>query len=742
MGEEEARGLASPTAADMFPELDRLELEVAGSKITFESGRVGRQANGAVLVQQGDTVLYTTACAAAEDSAGSSDDFMPLTVHYQERYSAAGRTSGGFLKRESRPRDQEVLVARLIDRPLRPLFPKGYAREVQMLTWVLSYDGVNSTEPLAICANSAALVLSDIPLTKPIAGVRVGLLPEIGFVVNPTVEQIGDSQLDLVMAGTKDAVMMVEGYCNFLTEEQMLEAVELGHKAIVHICSELEAWGLRRGKPKAACEPRQTNVELMELLRKHIGADMDAAVRVRSKQERQVAMQAVRDKALALLSEEAKAVEVDSDATNDDIPVYPEMEVKQTFKRLQSDIMRTIIIKEGLRSDGRGVTDIRPIATDVGLLPRVHGSALFTRGETQALAVVTLGSDSMGQRTDNLDGQDVSRFYLQYFFPHSSVGEVGRVGAPGRREIGHGMLAERALAPALPDRSAFPYTMRVESTITESNGSSSMASVCGGCIALLHAGVPLTTPVAGVAMGLVLDERAPGGAVVLTDILGSEDALGDMDFKVAGAEHGITAFQMDIKVEGITIPVMAQALRQALDGRRHILGAMARCYPSISGELSAYAPRIITMQIDPSKVATLIGTGGKQIRSIIEQCGVETIDVDQTGFLRICAAASATGAADKAALFITGLVSEPVVGTTYEECKVTGVVAFGVFVEILPGREGLVHVSELDVKRTADPAELFKEGDIMDACKLLEVIFFSLHLQADCPIAIQFEAPS
>lgn len=666
-----------------------IKVTVGGKEITFETGKIGRQANGSVLVRMGETIVFTAACASPE--ASPETDFLPLRVDYQESYSAAGKTSSGFIKRQGRPSEKEVLVSRLIDRPLRPMFEDGFYNEVQVLSYVWSYDTIHSPEPLAICGASAALVLSDIPLIKPIAAVRVGLIDN-HFIVNPTSEQMNTSKLDLMIAGTDDAVLMIEGSCDFLTEDQILEAIEIGHHGIKVICEALLDWQKQHGKAKNRTSLRPLPAKLLEQVEAHAKADLDKALRIKEKQKREDALNEVKLAVHAVLLPENQE------------PQFTENEVNAAYKAIQSKHMRHMILNENIRSDNRHSREIRQIDVEQNILPRTHGSSLFTRGETQAMAICTLGGENMAQRYEDLDGEGSRRFYLQYTFPPFSVGEVGRIGAPGRREVGHGKLAERALTSILPPRDKFPYTIRLESNITESNGSSSMASVCGGCLAMMDAGVPITRPVAGIAMGLILEGDR---YTILSDILGIEDALGDMDFKVAGDQHGITAFQMDIKVEGITSAIMRAALEQAKEGRVHILNKMLLVCPKYKEKLSVYAPRIETMQIKTNKIATVIGPGGKQIRAIIEETGVQ-IDIDDTGLISI--SSPSLEGIEKAKAYINNLTADIEIGKIYAG-KVTTVVDFGVFVEILPGKEGLCHISEFDTARIVKMADHVKQGD-------------------------------
>lgn len=675
------------------------KITLPGNKeISFETGKIAKQANGAVLVTLEETIVFTAACAASQ--ADEETDFLPLRIDYQEKFFSAGKTLGGFIKREGRPTEKEILVSRLIDRPLRPLFEEGYYNEVQVLSYVWSYDGVNSPDPLAICAASAALAISDIPLIKPIGGVRVGLIGET-FVINPTFDEMKNSRLDLMLAGTEDAILMIEGYCNFLTEEQVIEAIEIGHRAIRTICIGIQEWQKEVGKPKKLEGLRRLPEALFAAIEKQVAHPLEKAIRTPHKLEREAAIDSIETQVLETLLPEGKT------------GPYSAVNIKAAYKKISSKYMRRLILEKGIRADGRGVKEIRAIDVEPGILPRTHGNCLFTRGETQTMAVCTLGGESMGQRFEDLNGEGLNRFYLHYFFPPFSVGEVGRIGAPGRREVGHGKLAERALKAAIPTLEEFPYTIRLESNITESNGSSSMASVCGGSLAMMDAGVPIKRPVAGIAMGLILENDK---IAILSDILGLEDALGDMDFKVAGDVDGITAFQMDIKIEGITIDIMKAALAQAKEGRLHILQKMLAAMPRARKEMSVYAPRIETMQVSPSKIAIIIGPGGKQIRHIIEVTGVQ-IDINDTGLISI--ASNNRESMAMAKQIIEGLVGDVEIGKIYQG-KVTSVVAFGVFVEILPGKEGLCHISELSDARVENIFEYIKQGAPISV-KVLEI---------------------
>ncbi len=677
---------------------ETITVHIGDQTLKFETGKIARQANGSVLVRCGETVVFASACASAKPQEGA--DFFPLRVDYQEKFSAAGRTAGGFIKREGRPTEREILVSRLIDRPLRPMFEEGYYNEVQILSYVFSYDGVHFPDVLSICAASAALVISDIPLVKPIGAVRVGKIHN-RFVINPSVEMMKQSSLDLVLAGTEDAILMIEGFCDFLTEEEVIEAIETGHKAIQEICHQLTAWAKKLGSPKKKETIRHIPKEVTTAVHGAAETLIDSALRIVSKQERELTLVKIQEDVVkTILPEGAESAYLKSD-------------VLAAFKSLQSSLMRKMILEEKKRIDGRGLKEIRPIDIEQSILPRTHGSSLFTRGETQSLAVCTLGGGNNAQKSEDLNGDVAQSFYLQYSFPPFSVGEVGRVGSPGRREVGHGKLAERALSAILPKQEHFPYVIRLESNITESNGSSSMASVCGGCLAMMDAAVPIKRPVAGIAMGLVLE---PGKHAILSDILGAEDALGDMDFKVAGDEKGITAFQMDIKVEGITHTIMKEALMQAKEGRIHILKEMLKACPASRKEMSSHAPRIETLQIKPSKIGTVIGPGGKQIRAIVEETGVQ-IDINDTGLVSI--ASSNQDAMEKAKSIIINLTSEMEIGKIYKG-RITSIVPFGFFVEVF-GKEGLCHISEISTKRIQNIQDIpFKEGDMIEV-KVLDI---------------------
>ncbi len=669
---------------------ETISIEISpGQIMSIETGRIARQADAAVIVRLGETMVFCSACATK--GTPNTTDFFPLRVDYQENFSSIGKTAGGFIKRQGKPSQKETLVCRLIDRPLRPMFEEGYFNEVQILSYVWSYDAENAPEPLAICAASAALAISSIPLIKPIAGVRVGMIGG-NFVINPTVAQQKESILDLMLAGTEDAILMIEGYCDFLSEEQIISAIEFGHRSIKIICEKLTEWQTKIGRAKLRDSYVTIPEKTLKAVEEIATPKLIPALKIRAKAEREEALDAAKKEILLSLCPE-----------NEESSEHVLSDVHKAIKSISAKVMRKMILEEGIRSDGRSTTDIRNIDIITNFLPRTHGSAVFTRGETQTVAVCTLGGETMGQRFDGLHGDDTERFYLQYFFPPFSVGETGRVGPPGRREVGHGKLAERALAAALPTKEEFPYVIRLESNITESNGSSSMASVCGGCLCMMDAGVPIKRPVAGIAMGLIMED---GKHCILSDILGIEDALGDMDFKITGDKDGITAFQMDIKVEGITHGIMRDALLQAKAGRVHILNKMLEVMPT-HAKMSDHAPRIETIKIEPNKIGQIIGPGGKQIRAIIEETGVD-IDINDDGIISI-SSANREGI-EKAKAIIHGLTAEVEIGRTYNG-KITSVVDFGVFVEILPGKEGLCHISEFDHNRVDKMSDVAKSGD-------------------------------
>ena len=673
-----------------------MTVSVAGKQLTFKTGKIARQANGAVMLECGDTHVLSTACAKSEPAP--EIDFFPLQVHYLEKFSSTGKTLGGFIKREGRLSEKETLASRLIDRPLRPMFEDGFFNEVQILNYVMSYESNCPPEPLAICAASAALVVSDIPLKKPVAGVRVGRIDD-KYIINPSIEEQESSELDLLIAGTEDAILMIEGYCDFLTEEQVLEAIEEGHNAISTICQHLSDWQKLVGKEKMTPPLTQAPEKLLTGIKELVHEDLTKALSLSDKNERDEQLAAIHAKVNEkFLPEENRE--------------FSKTEVQIGFKKTKSEYMRDMIFKTHKRSDGRACDEVRPIYIDQGILPRAHGSSLFTRGETQTIAVCTLGPENMGQRYETLEGDGLRRFYLQYFFPPFCVGEVGRMGPAARREVGHGKLAERAVEASIPSLEKFPYTIRLESNITESNGSSSMASVCGGCLALMNAGVPIKKPVAGIAMGLLLKDN---DYMILSDILGVEDALGDMDFKITGDKDGITAFQLDIKVEGITKKIMQVALEQAKQGRIHILNKMLEAAPKHSDKLSAYAPKIESMQVKPSKIAVVIGPGGKNIKGIIEETGVE-VNINDDGIVSF----SSTDAEkiEQAKEMVHNLVGEVEEGGVYTG-KVVSIKEFGMFVKIF-SQDGLCHISEIDHSRVENVEDFYKIGDSVEV-KVLEI---------------------
>ncbi|MFL4970948.1 MAG: polyribonucleotide nucleotidyltransferase [Xanthobacteraceae bacterium] len=670
-------------------DIHRVALDWGGRKLVLETGKIARQADGAVLAKYGDTTVLATVVSTKEPREGI--DFLPLTVNYQEKFYAAGRIPGGYFKREGRPTERETLVSRLIDRPIRPLFAKGYRCDTQVIVTTLSHDLENDPDMVAMVAASAALTLSGVPFMGPVGAARVGFINN-EYVLNPQFDEMPESQLDLVVAGTQDAVLMVESEAKELPEEVMLGAVMFGHR---HFQPVIDA--IIRLAEKAAKEPRDFQVGDDEALEKEMLAlveqDLRAAYAIAGKQERHKAIDAAKAKVVAHFFPEGV-----------ETPRYDKLRVAAEFKELEAKIVRWNILDTGNRIDGRDVKTVRPIVSEVGVLPRAHGSALFTRGETQALVVATLGTGEDEQFIDALEGTYKETFLLHYNFPPFSVGETGRLGAPGRREVGHGKLAWRAIHPMLPLHHEFPYTLRVVSEITESNGSSSMATVCGTSLALMDAGVPLKRPTAGIAMGLIKEgERF----AVLSDILGDEDHLGDMDFKVAGTERGVTSLQMDIKIAGITEEIMHVALDQAKDGRLHILGEMAKALTSARAELGEHAPRIEVFSIPVDKIREVIGSGGKVIREIVEKTGAK-IDIQDDGTVKV---ASAKHEAIKAAInWIKSIASEPEVGHIYDG-TVVKVVDFGAFVNFFGSKDGLVHISQLAPRRVQKVTDVIKEGD-------------------------------
>jgi len=673
-----------------------VETEIGGRRLILETGLMAKQASGAVVARYGDTVVLSTAVASKVER--ENVDFLPLTVDYQEKAYAAGRIPGGFFKREGRQTEKEVLTSRLIDRPIRPLFPDGYYFDTQIIASVLSIGDESSMDLMGMITSSAALAISDIPFRGPIGAVRVGLVDD-KFVINPGQKDLETTRLNLVVAGTADAIMMVEGGANELTEDQMLEALEAAHREIKKLVALQNDLVEKVGKQKRTVKVVEIDQELVKQVAALAMERMLTAIVIPNKMERQKTLD-------VLLDEIKQKLKQEDDPTRS-------RQISAIFHDLEKNEVRKIILEKNIRADGRKPDQIRPISSSVGLLPRTHGSALFTRGETQALVVATLGTSEDEQRIDSLEGEYFKTFMLHYNFPPFSVGETKPLRGPGRREVGHGALAERALKAMVPTKQEFPYTIRLVSDILESNGSSSMATVCGGTLALMDAGVPIKAPVAGIAMGLIKEGEK---VIVLSDILGLEDHLGDMDFKVTGTSKGITALQMDMKIEGITIEVMRTALQQAKDGRMHILGKMLETIEAPRKNLNPFAPRIITMQINPDKIKDVIGSGGKVIRSIVEQTGAK-IDIEDSGVINI--ASSDEAAANKAKEIIKGIVQEAEVGKLYMG-KVRKIMDFGAFVEIFPGTDGLLHISQISDKRLEKVTDELKEGDEV-LVKVLEI---------------------
>jgi len=661
------------------------EIQWGGRTLTLETGKVARQADGAVMATYGETVVLCAVTAAK--SVKDGQDFFPLTVHYQEKFSAAGRIPGGFFKRERGATEHETLTSRLIDRPIRPLFPEGFFNEINVIAQVLSYDGENEADMVAMIAASAALTISGLPFMGPIAAARVGFA-DGEYQLNPSKEMLKEGRLDLVVAGTQDAVMMVESEAKELSEDEMLGAVMFAHRSIQPVIGAIISLAEKAAKDPWDVPAAEGADAMLKTIRSSVGKDITAAYKLTQKSERQAA--------LADAKAKMKPLFADADPST-------QQKAGKLFKKLEGEIVRGAILKTGSRIDGRNTTTIRPILGEVGFLPRTHGSALFTRGETQAIVSTTLGTSDAEQMIDGLDGLKYERFMLHYNFPPYSVGEVGRFGAPSRRDIGHGKLAWRAIHAMLPTKEEFPYTIRILSDITESNGSSSMATVCGASLALMDAGVPLKRPVAGIAMGLILEGK---DFAVLSDILGDEDHLGDMDFKVAGTSEGITSLQMDIKIAGITEEIMKVALAQAKDGRAHILGEMAKAITEVRSEMSAHAPRIETMQVAKDKIRDIIGTGGKVIREIVATTGAK-VDIEDDGTVKI--ASSDPEKIEAARQWILGLTQEAEVGKIYTG-KVVGMPEFGAFVNFLGAKDGLVHISEIKNERVNKVSEVLTEG--------------------------------
>jgi polyribonucleotide nucleotidyltransferase len=668
--------------------MNNISRNIDGSAISIETGKIAKQADGSVLIRLGDTVVLVTAVASRKPT---DLDFFPLYVEYREKLYAAGRIPGGFFKREGRPGEKETLIARLIDRPIRPLFDKDFRYEVQVTAQVLSYDGTNQPDVLGITGASAALAVSDIPFAALIAGVRVGRV-EGRFVINPTVEQIEASDIDILIAGSEDAVIMVEGGANEVEESVILEAIDVGHESIKKMIDMQRELVQDVNVPaKREIAPPRVIEELDLAVKERYLERIKATLKIKGKMERQNAYAAIQDEAIESFKE-----------------AYPDEDkyILHVLEEIEKTEMRRMILEEGVRIDGRKSTDIRPITCEVGVLPRAHGSALFTRGETQSLVASTLGTGQDEQMLDTIEGESWKRYMLHYNFPPFSVGEVGFFRGPGRREIGHGALAERAIKPLIPKEEDFPYTIRVVSDILESNGSSSMATVCGGSLSLMDAGVPIPRAVAGIAMGLIVE----GDRVeILSDILGAEDHLGDMDFKVTGTGNGITSFQMDVKVAGITRDIMQRALEQAKAGREHILGEMNRTISKARDEISVFAPKITMIKIPVDKIREIIGPGGKVIRAIQDETGA-TIEIEDDGTVKV--AATNTASSDAAIKRIEEIIEEPEIGKVYEG-EVKSILNFGAFVEILPGKDGLLHISEISTRRIARVEDVLAVGDVV-----------------------------
>jgi len=672
---------------------------VGGREFSFETGRIARQAGGSVMARYGDVIVHVAATAAK--SAMQGVDFLPLTVHYQEKTYAAGRFLGGFFKREGRPSEKETLTSRLIDRPIRPLFPKGYFHETQVIATVVSADEDNNPDIVAINGTSAALAISDAPFTEAIAASRVGLI-DGEFVLNPTYAQMEESALDLVVAGTRDAVLMIESEAKELSEEQMIDAIIFGQEGYQPVLDAIDELVRQAGKQKMAIEVAGSGDAVKAAVKAAFEADVRAAYAIKDKSERAAKIEAFR-----LAAQEKLA------GTEENPGEFSSNDVSSALKSLEKDVVRRSIIDGNPRIDGRSTKDVRNIDCQIGVLPRTHGSALFTRGETQALVTITLGTESDMQMTESLEGVDKQRFMLHYNFPPYSVGEARRYGPPGRREIGHGRLARRGVEGVLPSMDDFGYAIRAVSEITESNGSSSMASVCGSSLALMDAGVPVKAPVAGIAMGLILE---PDGYAVLSDILGDEDHLGDMDFKVAGTSEGVTTLQLDIKIGGLTREIMREALAQANEGRMHILGEMAKCITEPRDSIADHAPRMFTMKINPDKIREVIGSGGKVIRGIVEESGAK-VDIEDDGTIKIFAVTGEAG--EMAKKMIDDIVAEVEVGKIYEG-KVVKLMDFGAFVRLMGNTDGLVHISQIAAHRVEKVSDVLSEGQTVRV-KVLEV---------------------
>ncbi len=660
------------------------EIDFGGKKITLETGKIARQADGAIIATMGETVVIATVVGAKK--VNPETDYFPLSVNYQEKYYAAGKIPGGYFKREARPTESETLISRLIDRPIRPLFPESFRNEVQLLPTVLSYDNENEADILSIIASSAALSISGLPFKGPVGASRVGFI-DGKCILNPTKKELENSKLDLVVAGTKEAVLMVESEASGLTEKEMLDAVKFGHEGFISVIKGIEKLSKKSSKEKWKIEEKDFS-KVSKKIEKELTKDLEKAFSEKDKKTRSELISQAGEKCKSLFEGDETLLE---------------HEIMLQLKKLEKNIVRTRILKNKKRIDGRGLSDVRPIKCEVGVLPRTHGSALFTRGETQALVTTTLGTTDDEQRIESLEGLKRQRFMLHYNFPPFSVGETGRIGT-GRREVGHGKLAWRALNSSLPKKENFPYTLRIVSEITESNGSSSMATVCGSSLALMDAAVPIAEPVAGIAMGLIKEKD---DFSILSDILGDEDHLGDMDFKVAGTKDGITSLQMDIKITGITFEIMEKALDQAKDGRVHILNEMNKTIKSSRKEVGKHTPKMETIKVDKKDIATVIGKGGATIREIVEKSGAK-VDVKDTGEVTVAAANEETR--KTAVQMINDLVAKPEMGKTYKG-KVVKIMEFGAFVNFLGKQDGLVHISQLAAKRVQKVTDVVKEGD-------------------------------
>jgi len=668
--------------------MKKIEIDYQGQKLSLETGRIAKQANGAVLVTYGETVVLVTAVSSKDPSTG---DFFPLTCVYQVKTYSQGKILGGFVKRERMPSEMETLISRMIDRPIRPLFAEGFSNETQVIATVMSYDPNANPAIAAMLGASAALAISDIPFATPVAAINVGKING-QLVVNPSPEQLKESDLDLLLVGKQDAIVMVEAEANMLSEEDMVAALEFGHKACLPLIQMQKDLAKKVGKKKKTVTVNEIPKDAVKAIEKAARKPLEKALGIKTKIERYAAL----DEAKAAVKEELLV---------EGSEITKEM-ISKVFSELKSNMMREMVLKKGIRVDGRGLTDVRPIQIELGILPKAHGSALFTRGETQAIVVTTLGTKDDEQMVEDPSGLYTKPFYLHYNFPPYSVGEVKRLGAPGRREIGHGNLAERGLRKVLPMGEGFPYTIRVVSEITESNGSSSMATVCGGSLSMMDAGIPVASPMAGVAMGMVSEGK---NAAILTDILGDEDHIGDMDFKVVGTEEGITALQMDIKIDGLSLDLVAKALAQAKEGRLHVLKEMAKAIDGARENVSSNAPRFIQCKINPAKIREIIGPGGKVIKGIQAETGAK-LDIDDSGMVYI--SSNDLESAERALALIRELTQEVEIGAIYEG-EIKKIVDFGAFVEILPGTQGLVHVSEISDERVENVSDVLSEGQVV-----------------------------